>query len=67
MDLVFEKFLQKKVIREILVKDHKKVSFQNEIDEIFTLIKENKDEVFEDLKGDYLIDKEKSENRKLRN
>lgn len=64
MDLVFEKFLQKKVIREILVKDHKKVSFQNEIDEIFTLIKENKDEVFEDLKGDYLIDNEKSENKK---
>ena len=65
VDLVFEKFLQKKIYIEIVDENNRKVSFQHEIDEIFRLIKENKDELFDDLKGAYLINKEKSKNKKL--
>jgi len=56
INLVFEKFLQNKVILEISDAEGKKISFQEELREIFKLLKDNKKELYEDLKGEYLVD-----------
>ena len=56
IDLVFEKFLQNKVIINITDSEGNKINFQEDIKEIFTLLKENKNELYEDLKGKYITD-----------
>jgi hypothetical protein len=56
IDLVFEKFLQNKVIVEITDTEGKKLSFQQEVEEIFKLLKDNKKELYEDIKGNYTED-----------
>ena len=60
IDLVHEKFLQDKVIVEISIVDGKKINFQKQVDEIFKLIIENKKELYEDLKGEYLTNLQNS-------
>ncbi|MFX1570850.1 MAG: hypothetical protein ACFFCV_21130 [Promethearchaeota archaeon] len=54
ISLVFEKFLQNKVILEINDAEGNKINFQDEIEEIFKLLRENKEELYQDLKGNYL-------------
>ncbi|MDX1799062.1 MAG: hypothetical protein R3255_10470 [Candidatus Lokiarchaeia archaeon] len=58
IDLVFKKFLQNKVIIEITDSEGKKVNFQKEVEEIFKLLKDNKKELYEDIKGNYNEDLE---------
>ncbi len=50
LDLVFSKFLEQKIISEIINSEGKKVAFHEEINEIFALIRINKEELYEDLK-----------------
>ena len=50
IDLVFEKFLQNKVIVEITDSRGNKKNFQENIKEIFKLLKDNKKELYEDLR-----------------
>jgi hypothetical protein len=50
IDLVFEKFLQNKVIIEISDFDGNLINFKGDIEEIFKLLKDNKKELYEDLK-----------------
>lgn len=54
LNLVFEKFLQNKVILEISDVEGKKINFQEDLQEVFKLLKDNKKELYEDLKGEYL-------------
>ncbi len=56
IDLVFEKFLQNKVVIEITDSKGNKINFQQDLDEIFTLLKENKKELYLDIKGDFVED-----------
>ena len=49
LNLVFEKFLQNKVILEISDAEGHKISFQEDINEIFDIIRKNKEELLEDL------------------
>jgi len=56
INLVFEKFLQNKVILEITDAEGNRINFQEEIEEIFNLLKDNKEELYKDLKGEYLDD-----------
>ncbi|MFW9900828.1 MAG: hypothetical protein ACFFDY_06030 [Candidatus Thorarchaeota archaeon] len=56
INLVFEKFLQNKVILEIADAEGNRINFQEEIEEIFNLLKDNKGELYKDLKGEYLDD-----------
>ncbi len=56
LNLVFEKFLQNKIILEISDAEGKKINFQEDLQEIFKLLKDNKKELYEDLKGEYLVD-----------
>ena len=58
--MVFEKFLQNKIIVDISDSEGNVINFQNEINEVFRIIKENKDELYEDLRGEYLFNLEKS-------
>ena len=58
IDLVFKKFLQNKVIIEITDSEGKKVNFQKEVEELFKLLKNNKRELYEDIKGHYAEDLE---------
>jgi hypothetical protein len=51
IDLVFEKFLQNKVIIEISDTEGKTINFQKDLNEIFNLLKDNKNELYEDIKG----------------
>jgi len=51
IEQVFQKFLEKKVVTEFIDKKGKKINFQKEINEIFHLLKENKEELYIDLKG----------------
>ena len=66
MELVFNKFLESKVIIEYIDIDDNVINFQKEVDEIFNLLRENKYEFYEDLKGMYLLNSENndSENKK---
>jgi hypothetical protein len=50
LDLVFEKFLQNKVIIEISDPEGNILNFQEDLEEIFKLLKDNKKELYEDLK-----------------
>ena len=54
IELVFEKFLQDKVIIEIPDVEGNQINFQEEVLEIFQLLRENKEELYIDLKGQYL-------------
>lgn len=49
LDLVFQKFLETKVIIKISYNNGKKVNFENEIREIFRLIKNNRKTLYFDL------------------
>lgn len=51
IEQVFQKFLEKKVVIEFIDKKGKKINFQKEINEIFQLLAENKEELYIDLKG----------------
>ena len=66
MELVFKKFLESKVIVEYIDNDDNVINFQKEINEIFQLLRENKYEFYEDLKGMYLLNSENNdiENKK---
>ena len=66
MELVFKKFLESKVIVEYIDNDDNVINFQKEIDELFQLLRENKYEFYEDLKGMYLLNSENNdiENKK---
>ena len=50
LDLVFEKFLENKVVVEMNDSKGKKIIFQEDIDAIFDLVRKNKEELFKDLK-----------------
>ena len=65
MELVFKKFLESKVIIKYIDNDNV-INFQKEVDEIFQLLRENKYEFYEDLKGMYLLNMENNdiENKK---
>ncbi len=56
INLVFEKFLQNKVIIEISDSKGNKIDFQKEMGEIFNLLRDNKNELYEDLRGKYFTD-----------
>lgn len=56
IDLVFEKFLQNKIIVEITDSEGKKINFKEVIEEIFKLLKDNKKELYEDIKGQFSED-----------
>lgn len=66
MELIFKKFLESKVIVEYIDNDDNVINFQKEIDEIFQLLRENKYDFYEDLKGMYLLNSENNdiENKK---
>ncbi|MCK4381521.1 MAG: hypothetical protein KAW51_10315 [Candidatus Lokiarchaeota archaeon] len=64
MDLVFKKFLQDKVLIEIMDSEGNKTNFQEEIQDIFQLLRENKEDLYIDLKGEYFPEFEKSKNKK---
>ena len=49
IEQVFQKFLEKKVVIEFIDKKGKKITFQKEINEIFHLLAENKEELYIDL------------------
>ncbi|NVM16198.1 MAG: hypothetical protein HWN80_00675 [Candidatus Lokiarchaeota archaeon] len=55
IDLVFEKYLQNKVIIEITDSEGNSITFKEDIKEIFELLKNNKKELYEDLKGKYKL------------
>ncbi len=61
--MVFEIFLLNKIGSEIVNKNGSKISFLNEIQQIFTLLKKNKKELYSDLRGEYLsnLDKKNSQ------
>ncbi|MBY9004847.1 MAG: hypothetical protein KGD73_12800 [Candidatus Lokiarchaeota archaeon] len=50
LDKIFPKFLNKKVQSEIIDENGDCIDFMNEINEIFTLLKENQNELIEDLR-----------------
>ncbi|MFW9897863.1 MAG: hypothetical protein ACFFDO_01210 [Candidatus Thorarchaeota archaeon] len=54
IELVFKKFLEDKVIVE-LSDSGKTINFRKEIKEIFQLLRENKQDLYDDLKGLHLI------------
>ncbi len=63
IDLVFENFLLEKIGPEIVNNKGIKISFFNEIQQIFNLLKKNKKELYSDLRGEYLtnLDKKNSQ------
>jgi len=54
IDLVFDKFLKEKVKTQLVNNEGKEINFQNEIYQIFDLLKNNKRELYSDLRGKYL-------------
>ena len=56
IDLVFEKFVQNKVVIEITDSEGNKLNFQKDVNALFKLLKDNKKELYEDLRGRYFTD-----------
>ena len=54
IDLVFENFLIEKIGPEIVNNKGIKISFLSDIQQIFDLLKKNKDDLLSDLRGEYL-------------
>jgi hypothetical protein len=61
MELIFKNFLHNKVIVEFNNDEGNLINFQKEIDDLFKLLRENKLEFYEDLKGNYLSTLEKDQ------
>ncbi|GAG90411.1 unnamed protein product [marine sediment metagenome] len=59
IDLVFKNFLLEKIGPEIVNRKGFKISFFNEIQQIFNLLKKNKKELYSDLRGEYLTNLDK--------
>ena len=61
IELVFQMFLEEKIsgFIEMLDIEGKILNFDKEINELFQLLRENKKELYSDLKGKYLLDLEK--------
>ena len=51
IDLVFERYLQDKVVYEISNSEGVIINFQDEINDVFRVIRENKEELYKDLIG----------------
>jgi hypothetical protein len=62
IELVFSRFLLHKVIDEITSENLEIISFKKEINDIFQLLRENKQKLYDDLKGPYLLNLEKTTN-----
>ncbi|MHA1762745.1 MAG: hypothetical protein ACTSYC_03180 [Promethearchaeota archaeon] len=54
-DSVFREFLFKKIPPRFMLNNHEIISFTREINDIFSLLKKNKKEFLEDLKGNSQI------------
>ena len=66
IELIFEKFLEEKAIIEFSDKNGKIINFDNELNDIFQKIRDNHEELIRDLKGYYLNDIKK-DNEKTQN
>ena len=62
LELIFQKFKEEKVVVEFSDSSGKIINFQNELNEIFQLLRECKQELYDDLKGSYLLSLETKEN-----
>ncbi len=62
MELIFQKYLEEKVVIEFYDSSGKIINFQHEVEEIFELLREYKQELYDDLKGSYLLSLETKEN-----
>ena len=51
LELVFKKFLQDKILVEISDSQGKIVNFKKDLDFVFQILRENKEELYEDLKS----------------
>jgi hypothetical protein len=56
LNLVFQKFLENKVISEIIDSQGENVDFKPIISEIFQLIEQNAKKLYQDLRGPYLTE-----------
>ena len=66
IELIFEKFLEEKAIIEFSDKNGKIINFDNELNDIFQKLRDNQQELIRDLKGYYLNDIKK-DNEKTQN
>ena len=64
LELIFQKYLDEKVASEFSDSTGKTINFQNELEEIFQLLREYKQELYSDLKGSYLLSLESKKNSK---
>lgn len=62
IELIFQKFLEEKVVIEISDISGNIINFQNELDELIQLLREYKQELYNDLNGNYLLSLERKEN-----
>lgn len=62
IELIFQKFIEEKVVIELSDISGKTINFQNELDEVFQLLREHKQELYNDLKGTYLLSLESKKN-----
>jgi hypothetical protein len=53
IELVFQKFLQQKAIVKIKDKKGNTINFKDDIEEIFQIIRDNKTDLFKDLRNTY--------------
>jgi len=64
IELVLKKFLEEKVVSAFTDEKGDLIKFQKELNEIFQLLRNNKQELYIDLKGKYLTNNE-MENKKV--
>ena len=65
--MVFENFLLEKIGSGIVNDKGIKISFSNEIQQIFNLLKKNKKELYSDLRGEYLTNLDKKNDQRSLN
>lgn len=63
IELVFTKFLQNKVIYKFINDKGEEINFKEDINELFQILRENKQHLYNDLKGSYLLNLEKTNNK----
>ena len=56
MEKAFKEFLSKKIVSNVILYNKKIITFKQEVEEIFSVLRDYKEELYEDLKANNVLE-----------